>query len=204
MIIYGSNASLIANSKPTHIQCPQCQEHGTVEFEILSRYAHVFWIPFFPIGKKGVAVCSNCNFNPGKKEMNKAYSDEITNLKSISRPPIWHFTGLAVLLLAIVTGVYAVEQEKKSEVKLLQSIATGDIYEFKSEDGNFSSMKVNRVTTDSVYMLYNLYSINKRNHVYEINIDSNFTKEEFAYSKQEIVDLYETGEFIHIKRDAKN
>src|SRR5687768_10469605 len=47
MIIYGSRSSHVKSIQLDNEACPHCSTHGSVTMSTFTRYAHVFWIPFF-------------------------------------------------------------------------------------------------------------------------------------------------------------
>jgi len=59
MIIFGTGSKTIATEKANDFSCTSCQNE-TLYAVIIARYFHIFWIPFFPIGKKLYLSCSHC------------------------------------------------------------------------------------------------------------------------------------------------
>ena len=99
MIIYGSNATNIGEFTLPQAECAHCKERAPQHVSVFGRYAHIFWIPFFPIGTVKVAECNHCKRTLKKKE----WSDELRRkydeqTGEVSRP-VWHYAGLAVVLL---------------------------------------------------------------------------------------------------------
>ena len=61
MLIYGTNGTHLKSMQSTTATCPNCGTKGSLLFSIFGQYAHVYWIPLFPIGKKGGMKCQNCH-----------------------------------------------------------------------------------------------------------------------------------------------
>jgi len=87
MIIYGSRATQLAHETLSE-KCPHCGAGHTTQLFILQRYAHIFWIPMFPIGKVAVTSCSNCKKVTKQREMTDLMRLSSDNLKSQSKTPL--------------------------------------------------------------------------------------------------------------------
>ncbi|MEJ7665876.1 MAG: hypothetical protein WKG07_43355 [Hymenobacter sp.] len=51
MIIYGTNGKHYATHELPATPCPACRAPNSLQVDLVSRYAHVYWIPFFLIRK---------------------------------------------------------------------------------------------------------------------------------------------------------
>ncbi len=98
MIIYGSRATHLksAESKTT---CPSCKTKGSLILSVWGRYAHVFWIPLFPIGKKGFSQCQHCKGVLETREMPEEIKREYKELKENCKAPIWQYIGLLIFIV---------------------------------------------------------------------------------------------------------
>ncbi len=99
MIIYGTKGKHIHSEETDLIQCSHCQEQRKHTISIYGRYAHIFWIPFFPIGKKGVSECNHCKMTLAPKDMNESLKFAFQNVEKNAKRPITHW------LLLIIIGV---------------------------------------------------------------------------------------------------
>jgi hypothetical protein len=104
MIIYGSKASQLAKEAIAE-SCPHCQKSNNVEMYVFQRYAHVFWIPFFPIGKTGVSQCAHCKQTLKLKEMPSSLKLAYENVAAQNKTPYWTFVGVAIVAILIVIGL---------------------------------------------------------------------------------------------------
>ena len=150
MIIYGQKSKELAH-QTLFENCPNCGASNCVELFVLQNYAHVFWIPSFPVGKTGVSQCSNCKKVLKLKEMPADFKSAYQNLKSQTKTPIWTFIGIGafgVFLFAIwVIG----NQEKEKYAAILQTPPqVGDIYEISTKGKNYTLYKVTAVEKDSI------------------------------------------------------
>jgi len=122
MIIYGGKASKIANFAIQNTTCDHCQEKSQQDLSVFGRYAHVFFIPLFPLGKKAVAECANCKRTIPHKEFSPALKQKYKDIKGDAKRPIYHWFGLGVLTLLFLSGlISAMTSEKDPRSDLLKA-----------------------------------------------------------------------------------
>lgn len=109
MIIYGSKAVYVLSRRSKTCICPSCRTQGSIRLFVFRRHAHVFWIPLFPIGKKGMSQCEHCKKVLYTKEMPTPIKREYEILKSKAKGPIWQFTGLAILIVMVIWAFISVK-----------------------------------------------------------------------------------------------
>jgi hypothetical protein len=97
-VIYGENTWII---KYHHDSIAQCEHCGSFElsFAISRDFVHFYYIPFCAVDEKEVNVlCLKCgewnNKNPRKD-----------HYKSITRTPIYLYTGVILIAAPIVIGI---------------------------------------------------------------------------------------------------
>ncbi len=59
-MVYGTRAKQLGSFQVKDIPCPYCEQTENQNVSIFGRYAHVMWIPLFPIGKTPIAECTHC------------------------------------------------------------------------------------------------------------------------------------------------
>lgn len=200
MLIYGTKRVLLKSEKSTKAECPDCKTKGSLLFHVFSAHAHVFWIPTFPIGKKGISECQLCSGVWESKDMPEKVKFEYKKVKSESRVPIWQFTGIALFATLISWGVIANNENKEKELIHLANPQKGDIYKFKTESNYYSTLKIAKVTTDSIYIFENTYETDKMSGVYKIDKDENYSNNLYGVSKVTIKEMYEDGAIYSIDR----
>ncbi len=94
MIIYGSRAVHLKSAQLTAATCPSCKTKGSLILSLFRKHAHIFWIPLFPIGKKGFSKCQHCKHVLEDKEMPASIREQYNRLKQEAKGPIWQFVGL--------------------------------------------------------------------------------------------------------------
>ncbi len=122
MIFFGARASNIGNFDIPNSKCSYCEEGNTQRISVFGKYAHVFWIPVFPIGKKAVAECTHCKRTIDQKEFTPELKALYKENKSKAKRPFWHWLGLGVLglLIALIT-IVGITSEKDPRSDLLSA-----------------------------------------------------------------------------------
>ena len=180
--------------------CPSCGTQGSLTINIFRKHAHIFWIPLFPFGKKGVSQCEHCNNILEMKEMPDSLKREFENLKNETKGLIWQFTGLGIIAILIVWGNYVNGEDKKTELEYLKSPQIGDVYEYKIETGSYSTLKVVGVKNDSIFVSPNEYEISKMSKMYKIDKSENYSNLSYGVSINKIKEMYDSGEIFDINR----
>ena len=88
MIIYGTKAKEILSEHVTD-KCANCNTQNNIDIHVFQKYAHVFWIPFFPMSKTGLSRCEHCKQMLNPKEMPPNLLNAYETLKSSVKPPVW-------------------------------------------------------------------------------------------------------------------
>ncbi|HMQ62872.1 MAG TPA: hypothetical protein PKE06_19480 [Flavilitoribacter sp.] len=102
MIVYGTSARKADSFEIQNTVCPSCGQSASQHVTVFSRYAHVYWIPLFPTGKKSVAECANCKRTIEQKQfpdqLKMRFDQRVTKVKT----PIVHWLGTGIIGLAVV------------------------------------------------------------------------------------------------------
>jgi len=200
MIIYGWKEAHLKSSNSTICTCPNCESKGSMLFSVFSKHVHVFWIPFFPYGKKRYAECSHCKISFEYKEMPENLQQEYKNLLGETRTPIWQFSGVGIIAVLILWGVYSSKMDSEQEQQYLSNPEIGDVYEYKTDEGNYSTFKISEVFTDSIAIIQNDYETDKIGGVSKIDKSKNYSDAYYAISKKELKEMYDEKTIFDINR----
>lgn len=198
MIVYGSKSKELAKEIVTD-KCPNCGAQNSIDMHVFQKYAHVFWIPFFPMGKTGVSQCDQCKQVLKLKEMPSYLKTSYENLKSPTKTPIWMFSGLALAAVLVAVGVFFDKKNDEENAKLILIPQRGDIFEIKTQDKQYTLFKVDQVQGDSVFVQVSNYETNKITGLSDLK-KKDYSEEVFGYSKTELKQMLEKGEIIDIER----
>lgn len=198
MIIYGWRTTPIGH-EDLGSKCPHCGTMLSVQVFVFQKYAHIFWIPAFPIGKTGGSNCSHCKQTLKPKEMPQDLKLSYDSLRSRSKTPFWTFSGLAIFALLVGWGIFAARQSAAANAKMILAPQAGDIYEVKQGPGSYTLYKVSRVEGDSVYILHNMFESNKRSGLSAL-LGKEFDPEPEVLAKSELKELFDKGTIDDIRR----
>ena len=202
MVFYGSKASKLKEGQLINVKCPNCTEGQTMRYSIYGKYAYVYWIPLFPIGKTYVLECNHCKRIYNLKELPEQIKQKFELEKAGVRFPLWYFSGLILIAIAIALATYLSKKDAENDKLYIQQPMIGDVYSVKaSQTGYYTSMKITKVTTDSVYVVFNDYEIDRKSKIYKINKTENYTTEIDGYSKEEIQTLFDQELIYEVDRD---
>ncbi|MFY7739204.1 MAG: zinc-ribbon domain-containing protein [Flavobacterium sp.] len=202
MIFYGTKASNIKNGQVINVDCPHCETNTSMNYAVFGKYAHIYWIPFFPIGKTTVAECNNCKRTFEYSELTQPIQTKLDREKEKdgAKTPIWMFSGLGIIAVLVAIGIYSSGETEKKEAEYLKTPKVGDIYKFESNPGFYSTMKVESVLKDSLHVLVNDMETNKTSGINDIDKPENY-KELYGYSKEEIRKMYKDKKIYEIERN---
>lgn len=102
MIFFGTGGGLAGTAPLPHVSCVNCGQPNTLDALFYSRYFHLYWIPTFPVGMKGMTACEFCKQALEEKDLPGAYQPAYQQAKSQVKTPVRHFAGLIIVGLLLV------------------------------------------------------------------------------------------------------
>ncbi len=198
LVLIGTRDSNVKNGKVLNEECPKCKTENTLHFSIYKRYTHLTLIPLFPVGKYVNIECSHCEETFDYEDLPEKIQEKLKNEKLES--PIWMFTGSIILVLFIAFTINNYIQKKDKTSILIENPIRGDIYNLKFSNGYYSSMRIDKVTNDSIYTTHNDFNTYLPYEIDDIDKSENYSDRKINYSKKDIIKLYQEDEIIEIKR----
>lgn len=198
MIIYGSRSKELAKEILMD-KCQNCGKTNCIDMHVFQKYAHVFWIPFFPMGKTGVSQCDHCKQVFKLKEMPASLKASYENLKSNAKTPVWMFSGLALIAVLVTAMVISDKKKGEKNAQLILTPKAGDIFEIKTTDNQYTVYKVDQVQGDSVFIQPSNYEVNKLTGLNDLK-KKEYSSDIFGVSKNDLKKMLEDGEIIDIDR----
>jgi hypothetical protein len=202
MIIYGWDTKNIKQADLAEYECPGCHEKKSV-LAIFSHYAHIFWIPFFPYKKSASIVCMHCNLNTTEKELPPDKKGIVKQLKSTVSIPKYHFTGLAILVVAIAYFSFMGWQNEQQRQAYLEGPMKGDVYLLKDAEEmseyNHYLIKVIEVNNDSLWVATSSFSYNGL--IDELDPSDGFFDVAYPIHKNDLRGVGKFGEVRKVFRD---
>ncbi len=201
MIFYGRNSSRLKDGQINNVTCPNCDNNTSMRYAIFGKYAHIYWIPTFPMGKETIVECNTCDKTYKLKELPDSIRQKFEFEKQGANIPVWYFSGAALIVAIIAAIGYSVSKDKENDALYIQDPQVGDVYSLDMDNSSYySTMKVVEVVGDSVYVVYNNYEINSR-VTNEIDKDENYDTEKEGLTKEDLSFYYEEGNIYSVDRD---
>jgi hypothetical protein len=201
MIFYGSKATHLTSDILYDVTCPHCGTKGETQGAVYARYAHIYWIPLFPMSKKATSECKHClrTYVEGADvpTLQPAYDE----LKSRVKTPIWHWAGSALIGFGVIMSMISGNENATKRQQLVGQPQVGDVYHVKMTDGNYTTMKVKAINGDSVSMFLNDMSVNKLSGISKLEDATHYN--DFStenYAKTQLKTMLAKNEIVEIKR----
>ena len=202
MVLVGTRDSNAKNGIVSNEKCPKCEIENALYFSIYKRYTHLTLIPLFPVGKYVNIRCSYCKEAFEYEDLSENIQEQLKNQKLKSS--IWMFTGSFILALFIIFTINIYIYKKDETRVLIKNPTTGNTYYLKFSNGYYSTMRIDKVTSDSVYTTHNDFNAYLPYEIDDIDKPENYSDRKVTYSKRDILKLYQEDEIIEIKRRLAN
>lgn len=198
MIIYGAASKEIGSGK-MRATCVNCEEPNTINMFIMQSYAHIYWIPLFPVAKKVISECTNCKHVVEKKHFSEKYKNGYEEIKSRTKTPIWMYTGLGIIAVIIIAAFTTSKLNDSENAELVLSPQKGDIYEIKLSSNEYTIYKVDKVEGNTVYLFENEYATDKSSGIKDL-LQKPFFEESSPVMKTDLKVMLEKGQIMDIER----
>ena len=203
MIIIGYKATETGHQHLLNIKCSNCGTKGSIEMKTFSNYFLVFLIPFCPYKKDASTQCSHCKQALYETQFSSELLSEYEAMKANAKKAYWQFSGLALFVMFIITVIYSLREDNKRDILWLSAPKKGDIYEIREKDATYTLYKVNEVTTDSVYVLFNKFQSDRQSGLTQSKMneaDSYITDDYLPIAKKDLLKMREEGEIQTVRR----
>lgn len=202
MIFYGRKASRLKDGKLNNVTCSNCQEMTTMTYSIFGKYAHIYWIPTFPMGKEHIVECDSCKQTFKVKELNQQVQDKYKLETQDVKTPIWNFAGLAILTCLVACVFYFIKQDEANSELYIETPQFGDVYKIEGSRSDYiSTMKIVEVSTDSIFVVYNDYESDGYS-ISDLDKPENYDATAvYGFSNEQIKNMYAEKAIKEVKRN---
>lgn len=114
MIVYiGTNSYILKQGQLNNAVCSNCDINSSFDYHVFGKYLHFFLFPLFPVEKKYIVECNNCN----KTSEFGNFSEQIVKKLKIEKErnpakyPTWFYSGLILIGLFVGLIFYALIKE---------------------------------------------------------------------------------------------
>lgn len=205
MIVYGTKSSQIGNGQIRNVTCPHCNTNISMTYSVFGKYAHIYWLPFFPIGKEQILECNSCKSSYYLKDLPESiklkFNQELE--RNLIKTPIKHYSMSFVALIGIGIATFFSFKSDSDTKEFAKNPKVGDVfYERTLKTGWYSSAKIIKVTKDSVFSLENNMQTDQKSSVDEIaSKPENYTLPWSMTKKQYLDFVIKCDTIYEIKRN---
>ena len=202
MIVLAGTTSYNQKTATVEGECPECHTWATFTYRVLRRYTHLTYLPLFPVDTIIKTQCNHCNsiFDYDKLPENIREKMQRKESQSHFSTPIWMYAGIILLIAFLVYCGYNYFVAKDKTAEWITNPIAGDVYDIKFANGYYSTFRIDKTTTDSVFSTANDFNADLFYETDEIDKPENYTVRKESYSKTDLKKLYEEGSIISIKR----
>ncbi|MCC2546560.1 hypothetical protein LJY25_08910 [Hymenobacter sp. BT175] len=202
MIFFGTNGTVRRTEPLPGVACPSCATSGSLHLSVVCRYAHVYWIPTFPIGKSVVGQCTHCQKAWLANQLPPALAGAATALKKETSAPLWHWSGLGILAVLIGIGLVANARDDQDDAAYLAAPRVGDIYTVRASDttSNYSLLKVVSCKGNTLDLVANEYVINDPTPLDDLNSPDKYSKEPMSLTRADLQIMLNKGQLTDVDR----
>jgi len=201
LILVGTNNKIIKKGNFKHTICPNCREVSAFDYIVFSKYAHLTYIPLFPVGKDAVVICENCDETIDINDFDDTTLSKLAQENNNLKNPVWMYFGSFALVIASIYGIYIYFNSGKKTDLYFKKPMLSDVYCLKNSKGFYYTIKIDSLTKDSVYATENDFQVNLPNEIDEINQPENYTTIKVKYSKNDLLKLYNDNKISSIIRN---
>jgi hypothetical protein len=199
MIFYGSKSANIKNDRVSNIECQNCGNNVSMNYNIFQRYVHIYWIPLFPVQKITILECNSCKATFDLNDLTSINKQKIERSNGKTPTPFWMFSGtfiIAVIVIAIFINTLKTDSDSKI---FIQDPKIGDVYFVKESNGFYTTMKVHEISKDTLIVYLNDMEIDKKTQIDKINLHNNYNTTD-KLSRKQIEKLFEEGHIYEVLR----
>jgi hypothetical protein len=201
MVIYGTNGKHYATQPLAGMACPSCHAPEVLQVCLISRYAHVYWVPLFPYAKIAVTQCGNCQSSWTEKELAPALAPAVHNAKKQSRVPSWTWAGVMLIAAVGLYGYLHSIRDARTDEALLTSPHVGDIYTVRSDSSRmYSLLKVQQVGGNVVELVANEYETQDATPINSLNAPFRYSKKPFTLTFLDLQVMRHKGQLTDVDR----
>jgi len=203
MIIHGRSSSPLAKESPATTLCHACGINSS-QPQMLEPCAQVNWSAWSSTAVQEEAACSYCRRT---LEHSQPPAHRLaTSLAFLQRATTTSWRPVGVLLLALVAlNTFTASGLAHNEnLAYLNRPHTGDLYHIRTQEGNYSLLKVVAVAGNSVQLLANTYQTSNSSEVEDLNKPENYDRESFDLTRYDLQIMKQKEQIVDIERPDTN
>lgn len=201
MIFYGTNGTHYATEPLPEAACPACHAPGALRLGLISRYAHVYFIPLFPYQKIALTQCARCQAGWTERQLPPELAAAVRQAKKRRPAPRWTWAGLALLAVLGLYGYLHGIRDARTDEALLASPRAGDIYTVRADSSHkYSLLKVRSAGGNVVELVANEYETDDATPINSLNAPSRYSQEPFTLTLLDLQIMRRKGQLTDVDR----
>ncbi|WP_324676897.1 hypothetical protein [Hymenobacter sp. GOD-10R] len=198
MIIHGRSSSHSAQESPATTLCHACRT-GADQVQVLGQRAWVDWSAWLPAAHEET-TCFYCRRT--LEHPRPVLHLLTTGLAFLQRATTasWHHVGLLLLALVILNTFTASGLAHKESLAYLNRPHTGDLYHVRTQEGNYSLLKVVAVDGNSVQLQANTYQTSSSSEIADLNKPENYDRESFDLTRYDLQIMKQKEQILDVER----
>ncbi len=199
MIVYGTKGVSIQTGKVRNITCPHCSNNVEMNYSVFGRYAHVYWIPFFPIGREKILECNSCKSSYHLKDLPEPIKQKFQHDqdRNPAKTPVTHFSFLFVIGILFAIGAFFSFKEDSDTIDFGKNPKIGDVFYETLPNGHYSTSKISKITKDSIFVLQNNKESFEKKDVSSQSADAINFVNPWQFSKKKYAEMVKNGDSIY-------
>jgi hypothetical protein len=194
-MIIGKGKIRIKKYDDFSIKCENCGSYEQ-RFLVYQDFFHFMLIPIVPLSNKTIkCFCKKCNdrFNHEKKE----------HYLSITKTPIYLYSGIVLFIGMIISIVILVSNNQKKEAEYIKNPMVGDVYLWRENTENstvYYFLKISGINKDTVELLHGALQYYGTNPTMQ-DLDYFVKKEKFKVIKKDLINWKDSGYINSVERN---
>ncbi|HEY1196170.1 zinc-ribbon domain-containing protein [Flavobacterium sp.] len=199
MIFYGTKPTNIKNDRILNINCPNCNSNTSMKYSVFESYAHVYWIPLFPVKRLTFLECDSCKKTFEDKELATIDFQKLSSINKKIKSPFWMFSGLMIIGFIMLMVYYNSIQTSNNSKNFIQNPKIGDVYLIDDSNGFYSTLKLNKISKDSLTLLVNNMAIDDKTETDKIDLEKNYVQKQ-VIAKKDLQKLFKENKIYEVVR----
>ncbi|NOY47616.1 MAG: hypothetical protein GXO84_05380, partial [Chlorobi bacterium] len=97
-------------------------------YSLFGEYAHIYWIPLFPLGRKNIVECNSCKRVFKIIELPESIKQKVRRERENAKTPLWYYSGLVIFIIGISYGAWTSGKNKEDNSAYIKTPKIGDVY----------------------------------------------------------------------------
>ena len=201
LIFYGKKRFRIMTKEIIPYECPNCSNRFSTKLTIYSKYFHIFWIPFRPIDKEGIASCIECGLERNEMKFGPELVAQSKEIKKGVKHPFYAYIGLLIIACLFIALIYGNIRTQNKFEQFAKHPQAGDIYTIRNKEG-YTFFKIVQLKNDSALIQESKYLHTTWRSIYDSpkDADSLYQPETYYIRQAELIRLYEEDKINGIDR----